>query len=497
MARNALVALGLLAAVTLAPAQIGQAGEEEGGAKADELAARLRKKIVDGIAGGRKPQVYLKLAGRPMRVKLLSADADGVTVSAMGSQVPLSWKKIPPARLGGMAMKFAEGGEDILLVARYYALNALRDETEKACQAAREADPKLEPAVREVLALLPRLELPKVVIPKSAGKPKAAPRGANHEGRMLPPMPEIKKPVMFNTPEADAIVSAMQIYPRNNPWNEDISKLPVHERSEALINNIGANGTLEFNWDMCYIIVPADQPRVDVKITSYPGESDKGPFPMPDNAPIEGWPVSGGELERLQRVGRGDRHVILVDPARMMLHEFFVGRKVGGKWQGACAATFNLRSNKTRPRGWTSSDAAGLPIFPAVVRYDEVERGMVEHCMRVTVRRTRREFIYPATHHAGRTADKNVVAMGERLRLKADFDVSRLPKHAKAVALGLKKYGMFVADNGGDWRISVAPDKRIQGMRSLRQIRGRDFEVVKTTGPNEGPRGPGGWGGGR
>lgn len=305
-----------------------------------------------------------------------------------------------------------------------------------------------------------------------------------------PTMPAIDKPVMFDTPEADKIMAALQIYPPDNPWNEDISKLPVRKNSKEMIAGIGADKRIAYNLDMGYIIVPPSQKKVDVKIKSYPDESDKGPYPIPDNAPIENWPLDKRSLEETQKKKEnGDRHVIVVDPVNRMLYEFYQGRKLDdGSWECACEATFDLKSNKLRPAGWTSSDAAGLPILPSIIRYDEVERGMVEHAMRFTVRKTKREYVYPATHFASRLTDPNLPRMGERFRLRADFDVSGFSPHMQAILKGLKKYGMYQADNGGDWRISVAPDKRIKGLDELRKLKGSDFEVIEPTGPNEGPR---------
>jgi hypothetical protein len=307
----------------------------------------------------------------------------------------------------------------------------------------------------------------------------AASERVNQEGRKLPSLPKFTQPVSFNTPEADAIVAAMQIMPVDNPWNTDISKRPVLKNSDAMIAQIGAAKVLKYNLDMAFVLVPPDQPLRDVKLLDYPAESDKGPYPLPDNTPIEGWPLENPNLDALQRVGNGDRHAILVDPTGGKLCEFWQTRKTDAGWVASNEATFNLNSNALRPKGWTSSDAAGLPLFPAVVRYDECERGMVEHALRFTVVHTRREFLYPATHHAGKGNDANVPAMGERFRLKASVDISSFPKHAQAIALALKKYGMFVADNGGDWRISVAPDARIKGLDALRKLKGADFEVVE------------------
>ncbi len=304
-----------------------------------------------------------------------------------------------------------------------------------------------------------------------------------------PKMPKINKPVMFNTPEADKILEALQVFPSDNPWNEDISKLPVLKNSKEMIAGIGADKKLAYNLDMSFIIVPPDQKKVPVKILLYPDESDKGPIPVPDNAPIEDWPLDGRKLEAAQKIKDDrDRHVLIVDPVNGLLHEFWQGRKAEPIWEASCSATFDLKSNKLRPDGWTSADAAGLPIFPAVVRYDEVERGMVEHALRFTVRRSRKAYVYPATHFASRLTDPHLPRMGERFRLRADFDISGFSPHTQAILKGLKKYGMFMADNGGDWRISIAPDSRIKGLNELGKLKGSDFEVVQTTGANEGPR---------
>jgi hypothetical protein len=308
-------------------------------------------------------------------------------------------------------------------------------------------------------------------------------------GSDRPKMPEITQPILFNTPEVDKILAALQVFPPDNPWNEDISRLPVHPQSAKMIAGIGADKKLAYNLDMSFILVPPNQKKVPVKLVSYPNESDKGPYPIPDNAPIENWPLDGRKLEDAQKANeRGDRHVLVVDPVNRLLYEFYQGRKTTDGWQAACEATFDLMTNQLRPDGWTSSDAAGLPIFPSIIRFDECERGLVEHAIRFTVRRTRRAYVYPATHFASRLTDETLPRMGERFRLRQDFDVTGYSPHTQAILKGLKKYGMFVADNGGDWRISVAPDSRLKGLDELRKLKGSDFEVVQTTGPNEGPR---------
>jgi len=297
------------------------------------------------------------------------------------------------------------------------------------------------------------------------------------------------KPVLFDSAEADLILAALQVFPRDNPWNEDISQLPATSNSQAIIASIGADKPLDFNLDMNFVLVPPHQPRVPVKITLYPGESDPGPFPVPDIMPIENWPLRrnedtgalprpGSTLDDIQRLGTGDRHGIVVDPVNGMLYEFYQARKTSSGWEAAQASAFDLKSNRMRPEGWTSADAAGLPVFPAVVRYDECKRGMVSHALRVTVRKTRRAFVYPARHFASSHQDANLPRMGERLRLRRDFDISAFPPHAQAILKGLKKHGMFVADNGKDWLISVAPDRRLEGLETLNRVKGSDFEVV-------------------
>ena len=224
-------------------------------------------------------------------------------------------------------------------------------------------------------------------------------------------MPPITKPILFCTPEADAICSALEVFPADNPWNQVVSDWPLHPNSKNIIASIGGQKPLRCNADMGFILVPPDQPRVDVKIVDYPGESDKGPFPVPDNTPIEGWPGNfqrqeAGKPLTLDDVQRdvlkqgGDRHASVVDPVNRMLYEFYQMKKTDRGWQAAQCSIFDLKSNQLRPDGWTSTDAAGLPIFPATVRYDEIQRGIVEHAMRVTVVKTRRAYVAPATHFA-------------------------------------------------------------------------------------------------
>lgn len=309
-------------------------------------------------------------------------------------------------------------------------------------------------------------------------------------------MPAITKPVSFDTPEADKILAALEVFPPDNPWNLIVEDWPLHPNSRKIVASIGTSKPLRYNPDMGFALVPSDQKKIDVKIVGYPDESDKGPFPVPELVPIEGWPAhyKGKKLtlEDLQRnvlKEDGDRHGIVVDPTRRMLHEFYQLRRTDTGWEATCSATFDLKSNKLRPDGWTSSDAAGLPIFPAVVRYDELKRGVVEHALRVTVRKTRRAYVYPATHFASRLTDENLPRMGERLRLRKDFDVNGYSAEVKPILVALKRYGMLVADNGIEWAVSVAPDPRIPVLHEeLRKIKGSDFEVVQPPAGYKPPR---------
>jgi len=227
-----------------------------------------------------------------------------------------------------------------------------------------------------------------------------------------------------------------------------------------------------------------------VQISPYHEESDLGPYPLPENVPIEGWPVYYKNPKRfhdvtLDAVQRdslnlgGDRHGIVVDPTAQKLYEFYALRKTLQGWQAMQASIFDLSSNKLRPDGWTSADAAGLPIFPAVVRYDELVRGQIDHALRVTVPRSRKAYVAPATHHASALTDVNLPRMGERFRLRQNFDIAKFSPEVQTILVALKKHGMFVADNGGIFAISVAPDERIPGvLDEMNQVTVADFEIV-------------------
>ncbi|HZN36125.1 MAG TPA: hypothetical protein VFB80_19980 [Pirellulaceae bacterium] len=304
-------------------------------------------------------------------------------------------------------------------------------------------------------------------------------------------LPDMKQPVMHGTPEADAILAAMQVFPPDNPWNADVSKWPRHKDSDAMVASIGPDKPLRYNIDMAFVLVPPTQPKIDLQVVEYPDESDKGPYPIPANIPIEGWPawyrrdaedktLSLEDVQRDKLNAGGDRHAIVVDPYNGRLFEFFGTKRTPAGWQASCAAIFNLGSNDLRTDGWTSADAAGLPIFPAVIRYDELKAGKITHALRVTVRNTRRAYVAPATHFASNKTDPNLPRMGERLRLKADYDVSGFSPEVQTILKGLQQYGMLVADNGIEWAISCAPDERIPVLHEeLRRVKGSAFEVVE------------------
>jgi hypothetical protein len=301
----------------------------------------------------------------------------------------------------------------------------------------------------------------------------------NHEGRILGPFPTVTTPTLFNTPAADAIVSAMQIMPRDNAWNEDISRRPVLSNSDAMIAQIkadlGTRQTLQPFYEMNYVLVPDNQPRVPIRFLDYPDESDldggifpSGSYPIPSNQPVETWPRGTGSLTLQQwqmdvnNTG-GDRHGIMVAPGSGSIWETWQIKLTQTGWQASNGAKFSLTSNALRPAGWTSGDAAGLSMFVPTVRYDETQRGMVEHALRLVVKRSRREYIYPATHFASTipASSTNYPAMGQRLRLKAGFVIpSNWTVEEKAVLLALKKYGAIVADNGNFFSVSVCPDDR-------------------------------------
>jgi hypothetical protein len=276
----------------------------------------------------------------------------------------------------------------------------------------------------------------------------------------------------------------LSFFPKDNPWNQDISTSPVDPNSAALIASIGLDRGLhpDFGtvWNgapigIPYVVVDGSQPRVPVSF-EYVDESDPGPYPIPPDAPIEGGPQS-----------TGDRHVLVVDGDAGVLYELFAAypEDGGASWRAGSGAMFDLNSNDLRPAGWTSADAAGLPILPGLVRYDEViEQGAIQHALRFTTRRTRRAYVPPARHFASRLTDPDLPPMGMRVRLHSSFDVGPFPSSVQVILNALKTYGMFVADNGSDWFVSGAPDPRWndEELATIRRVAGRNFEVVRMDG---------------
>jgi hypothetical protein len=272
------------------------------------------------------------------------------------------------------------------------------------------------------------------------------------------------------------------VFPPDNPWNQDISNASVDPNSARLIAAIGAEDRLHPDFGTVYrgapngipyIVVSGSQPSARVNLTAYASESDPGPYPIPRDAPIEGGPNSDG-----------DRHVLVIDRDNWKLYELFSAtpNPIGTIWTARGGAIFDLKSNALRPDGWTSADAAGLPIFPGLVRYDEVfEQSEIRHALRFTVKRSRRGYVYPARHHAGHDDDPNLPPMGMRVRLKASFDISRYSPSNQVILRALKRYGMFVADNGPSWFLSGAPDLRWSDddLGLLKNIKGFNFEVVQ------------------
>ncbi|MFL5827840.1 MAG: hypothetical protein ACJ76V_15050 [Thermoleophilaceae bacterium] len=272
------------------------------------------------------------------------------------------------------------------------------------------------------------------------------------------------------------------IFPASNQWNQRVDKLPLVANSRAMVNSIGAEAPVHADFGsglyegapigIPYKVVTKRQKGVRVGF-DYSDESDRGRYPIPRNVPIEGGARSGG-----------DRHVIVIDRDRCRLYELFAAypRRGGRSWHAGSGARWSLRSNRLRPSGWTSADAAGLPIFPGLARYDEVRRGSIDHALRITVPRSRRAFVYPARHFASNLTDPDLPAMGQRVRLRADFSEIGFPRQARVVIRALKTYGALVADNGSPWFITGVPARgwNNDDLHSLGRVKGSDFQVVDT-----------------
>lgn len=273
-------------------------------------------------------------------------------------------------------------------------------------------------------------------------------------------------------PTGSASIAGCPLFPADNPWRRDVSHAPVSSRSAAWVASIGNGRFLhpDFgsnpSYGIPYSVVPVSQPKVPIRFTAYGDESDPGPYPIPPGARIE----AGGDAHVL--VASGDCH----------LYELYGAARSGSGWTAQSGAVFNLNSDALRPAGWTSADAAGLPILPGLVRRDEILAGHIDHALRFTVATTQRGYISPATHQAGSTTDPNVPPMGARFRLKASFDLSHYHGAARIVLQALKTYGMFVADNGSNWYLSGASDSQWDDtdLDQLKAVPGSAFEAVDT-----------------
>jgi len=274
-------------------------------------------------------------------------------------------------------------------------------------------------------------------------------------------------------------IGKCEVFPSDNIWNTPIDRAPVHARSADYIRSIGPQKKLKADfgsglWEGGPIGIPytlKTGPGARVAF-EYKDESDTGPYPIPANPPIE-----GGEKSN------GDRHILIVDEKTCKLYELYAARKKGISWSAGSGAVFDLKSNALRPDGWTSADAAGLPILPGLARYDEVAAGEITHALRFTARRTQKAYVWPARHFASRVTDKAVPPMGMRFRLKANFKIEGFSKDTQVILKALKKYGMILADNGSDWYVSGAPDEGWDNriLRELGRIAGDQFEAVDTS----------------
>jgi hypothetical protein len=268
--------------------------------------------------------------------------------------------------------------------------------------------------------------------------------------------------------------SSCPIFPASNPLNRDISQARVDPKSASYIAAIGASLHLHADfgtnpsYGIPYAVVTRRQAKVPIRFSESGDQSDPGPYPIPPGARVEG----AGE--------EGDRHVLVLQTGACRLYELYAARRLGGGWEAGSGAVFKLRSNALRPEGWTSADAAGLPILPLLVRYPEVHAGRIDHALRVTVARTQRGYIHPATHFASSNSEASLPPMGLRLRLKASFGLAGYHGQALVVLQALKRYGLIVADNGSSWYITGAPDPRWndEDLNQLKSVPGSAFEAV-------------------
>jgi hypothetical protein len=280
-------------------------------------------------------------------------------------------------------------------------------------------------------------------------------------------------------PSPSPVVGGCPVFPADNAWNQDVSQAPLHANSAAIISSIQSSGGTRLHPDfgenpdygIPFVVVPEGQPLVPISYTAYGDESDPGPFPVPLDAPVEGGAGSNG-----------DRHVLVLRAGTCDLFELYRAFRSDAGWRADSGARFDLRSNALRPLGWTSADAAGLPILPGLVRYEDVAAGAIRHAIRVTFSRTQRGYVLPATHFASSSSDASLPPMGMRLRLKSAFDTSQLTGQALVIAVAMQRYGLIVADNGSNWYFQGAPSGgwNDDDLNQLKAISGSNFEVVDT-----------------
>jgi len=295
------------------------------------------------------------------------------------------------------------------------------------------------------------------------------------------PYPDLGVCRVFPDPPASLSPTAPSL-PTEAAWSQDVSHAPVAPNSAETIADIDAHGGDRLHPDFGspraygfpYAVVGAGRPKLPIHYTAYGDESDPGPFPIPPGAPVEGGQGSDG-----------DRHVLVVDRSSCTLYELyrgFFGRRGRPHWNADSGARWDLRSTALRPDSWTSADAAGLPIFPGLVRYDEAASGHIDHAIRVTFESTRDAWVHPASHCAGDTASPNAPAMGTRLRLKPGYGLGGFSGPARTIAEALKRYGVIVADNGSNWFFSGSSDSRWddRNLDQLKRIPGSAFQVVRS-----------------
>lgn len=290
------------------------------------------------------------------------------------------------------------------------------------------------------------------------------------------PKPAPAKP---RTGTLNGSLGTCPVFPASNRWNTDISTAPVHASSNQIVSRINSLGGDSLHPDfggngaygIPYVTVPGSEPKVPIHFTAYGSESNPGPYPVPLGAPVEGG-----------RTSTGDRHVLAVNTGTCTLYEMYRAFPRVRYWDADSGAVFNLRSNTLRPDGWTSADAAGLPIFAGLVRYDEVLRGRINHAIRITFDQTRKAYLHPATHWASSSTNGFDPPMGLRLRLKSSFSLAGYTGASKVILTAMKKHGVIVADNGSNWFFTGAADKRWSdaNLNQMKNVPGSAFEVVNT-----------------